>query len=225
MPRVKANPDELLVLELRITPPDGHPITEWEVSDQNFKQVIAAQEGGTETVRLHYHAYVECKRSKTWLTKWIYSIARVPLGPDGKPTGPKGNSVFFTGKPHDNTIGYVIKHGNIVVRHGCSETFITEWIAKSEQYRKDHAAAKKRKQRIEKSFTQQVRESIVAMLESSPELRNPSKVLDCILHEYHQAHKVFPNRSTVENLIATLLYPYEGHMISAYYLKSFNSCY
>lgn len=225
MPRTKANPDELLILELRITPPDGQPITEWDISDQNFKQVIAAKEGGTDTCRLHYHAYVECRRSRTWITKWIYSIARVPLDEYGKPIGPKGNSVFFTGKPHDNTIGYVVKHGDIVARHGCTETFITEWLVKSEQYRKDRASVKKRGQRIEKSFTQQVRNKVAEVMENSPELRTPSRMLPLILQEYHDAHKVFPNRTTIENLIVTLLYPYDGHMVDAFYLKSFNSGY
>jgi len=218
MPRVKVNPDELLILELRITPPDGQPITDWQISDMNFKQVLAAQEGGTDTCRLHYHAYVECKRSKTWLTKWIYDIARCT-------NGETGNSVFRTGKPHENTIGYVVKHGNIVVRHGCSETFVTEWLAKSEQYRKDRAATKKRGQRIEKSFTQQVLGKIVEQLRDAPELRTPERVLPLILHEYELASKVFPNRSIVENLISTVLYPYEGRLIDAFYLRNFQSRY
>lgn len=216
MPRTKANPDELLTLELRITPPDGKPIQDWQITDSDFKQVIAAQEGGTEDCRLHYHAYVECLRSRTWLIKWIYSIARCN-------NGEQGNAVFFTRKPHDNTIGYVVKHGNIVVRHGCSETFITEWLNRSDEYRRAAEAQRKRRQRIEKSFTQEVRKKVVERLEESRDLRNPDSVLQLIIAEYHEAQKVFPNRSTVENLIVTVLHKYDASLARAFYLRNFES--
>jgi len=215
MPRVKVNPDELLVLELRITPPDGQPISDWQITDKDFKQVIAAQEGGTPELRLHYHAYVECLRSRSWLIKWIYSIARCT-------DGQQGNSVFFTRKPHDNTIGYVVKSGNITVRHGCSETFITEWLNKSDEYRRAKDASRKRRQRIEKSFTQEVRIKVDERLKESPDLRSPDRVLDLILQEYQMAHKVFPNRSTIENLIVTCLHPYLD-IARAFYLRNFES--
>jgi len=216
MPRTKANPDELLILELRITPPDGQPITDWQITDTDFKQVIAAKEGGTDTVRLHYHAYVECLRSRTWLTSWILNIAHCFHGE-------KGNAVFFTRKPHDNTIGYVVKHGDIVVRHGCTETFITEWLAKSEEYRRAKEAGRKRRQRLEKSFTQAVRNKVVERLGESRELRTPDGVLTLILAEYQTANKVYPNRSTVENLIVTVLHPYDAYLARSFYLKNFES--
>jgi len=216
MPRTKANPDELLILELRITPPDGNPITDWQIKPEDFKQLIVGKEGGTDDCRLHYHAYVECLRSRTWLIKWIYSIARCKHGE-------QGNAVFFTRKPHDNTIGYVVKHGDVVVRHGCSETFITEWLSKSDEYRRAKESSRKRRQRIEKSFTQDVRKKVVEALRESPDLRSPERVLDLILQEYHEAHKVFPNRTTVENLIVTVLHPYHGSMARAFYLRNFES--
>jgi len=216
MPRTKANPDELLILELRITPPDGKPIEDWQVNDTDFKQLIAAQEGGTEDCRLHYHAYVECLRSRTWLIKWIYNIARCTHGE-------QGNAVFFTRKPHDNTIGYVVKHGNVVVRHGCSETFITEWLNKSDEYRRAKESDRKRRQRVEKSFTQDVRKKVVERLKESRELRTPDSVLTLILAEYQEANKVYPNRTTVENLIVTVLHPYDAYIARAFYLRNFES--
>lgn len=214
MPRIKANPDELLLLELRITPPDGQPIEDWKITDTDFKQVIAAKEGGTEDCRLHYHAYVECLRSRTWLTKWIYSIAHCH-------NGETGNAVFFTRKPHDNTIGYVVKHGDIVVRHGCSETFITEWLSKSDEYRRAKEAGRKRRQRVEKSFTQEVRKKIGEQLKDSHDLRYPEQVLKLILAEYYEANKMFPSRSIVENMIVTLLHPYYEYMARSFYLRNF----
>lgn len=217
MPRTKVNPDELLVLELRITPPDGNPIEDWKITDTDFKQVISAREGGTPECRLHYHLYVECLRSRTWLIKWIYSIAHCN-------NGEQGNAVFFTRKPHDNTIGYVVKRGDIVVRHGCTQTFIDEWLARSDEYCRARDAGKKRKQRLEKAFTQEVRERIEEFIKEhrSTHLRNPKDVLSMILMEYHKAGKNFPNRTTVETMIVTILYPYDASMAGAFYLKSFD---
>ena len=215
MPRTKANPDELLVLELRITPPDGNPIEDWKIADTDFKQVIAAREGGTPECRLHYHLYVECLRSRTWLVKWIYSIAHCN-------NGEQGNAVFFTRKPHDNTIGYVVKHGDVVVRHGCSDTFITEWLAKSAQYVRDREAGRKRKQRVEKAFTHEVRDKVVAELAERRDLRTPDGVLQLILNEYHEANKVFPSRTSVETLIVSVLHPYDATIAQTFYLKAFN---
>lgn len=215
MPRIKANPDDLLILELRITPPDGLPITDWQINS-DFKQLIAAQEGGTPECRLHYHAYVECLRSRTWLIKWIYSIAHCT-------NGEQGNAVFFTRKPHNNTIGYVVKHGNIVVSHGCSQTFITDWLVKSDEYRRAKDTERKRTQRVEKSFTQQVHKSIVATLHESRDLRTPDSVLALILAQYREANKIYPNRTTIENLIVTVLHPYDDYMARAFYLRNFES--
>lgn len=217
MPRRKTNPDELYIRELRITPPDGKPITDWKIADTDFKKVIAAEEGGPPTGKaLHYHLYVESMRSESWIKKWVYSIAHCY-------NGEQGNSVWFSRKPHDHTIGYVVKHGNIVVRHGVEDTFITEWLAKSEQYKRDKSAESKRKQRVEKAFTHQVKDKIVEQLAYQPTLRNTRDVTALILDEYATAGKVFPNRTTVENLIATILYGYEHELVFAFYLRSFDS--
>lgn len=218
MPRTKANPDELYIRELRITPPDGQPITDWQITDKDFKQVIAAQEGGEDQVRLHYHVYIETMRSASWITKWIYSIAHCY-------NGEQGNSVFFSRKPHDNTIGYVVKHGNIVVRHGTTDTFIDEWLAKSDQYRRDKEADRARNKRLKKSFTQQVRNKVSEILRQSPDTHSPQRVLDLIIECYHEANQVFPSRTQVENLIVTLLYPYDKSLHRAFYLRSFETHY
>lgn len=214
MPRPKLNPDETLKLELRITPPDGNPITDWQITDTDFKQVIAAQEGGTDNVRLHYHAYIETLRSRSWIVKWIYSIARCS-------NGEQGNAVFFSRKPHDNTIGYVVKHGNVVVRHGCTDTYIEEWINKSDDYKRSKEALRTRLKRLKKSFTQDVRDKVVERVRNAPELRTPEQVLHLILAEYHEAQMTFPSRTQVENLIVTILYPYDNGLTRAFYLRSF----
>jgi len=218
MPRPKHNPDEVLTLELRITPPDGKPIEDWKIQAEDFRQVIAAEEGGDDDCRLHYHLYIETLRSRSWITKWVYSIAHCH-------NGETGNSVFFSRKPHDNTIGYVVKSGNVVVRHGCSQTFIDEWLLKSEQYRKDKDSARAKSKRLKKSFTQAVLQNIVERVRDAPELRTPEQVLQLILAEYHEAKMIFPSRTTVENLIITVLYPYNQGITSAFYLRSFETRY
>lgn len=215
---------ELTPMELRITPPDQKPITDWKLElevcgkpMEHFKKLIACEEGGPGTQhRLHYHVYLETWRSQSWIKKWVYTIAHCY-------NGEQGNSVFFSRKPHENTIGYVVKQGNVVVRHGVDETFITEWLGRSQQYCRDKDAVKKRNQRVEKSFTQEIREKIAAQLVTAPQLREPRFILDLILYEYTEANKVYPNRSTIENLIITLLYPYDPHLVSAFYLRSFDS--
>lgn len=218
MTRTKKNPDELLTLELRITPPDGTPITDWKLTDTDFKQVIAAEEGGTDDCRLHYHLYVECLRSRTWLIKWIYSIAHCH-------NGEQGNSVFFTSKPHDNTIGYVVKHGNIAVRHGCTQTFIDEWLAKSDEYRRAKESDRTRAKRLKKSFTQHVRDTIAETLTTDVAHRDAAGILDLIITHYHEGKQTFPSRTQVENLVVTLLYPYDKSFYRAYYLKNITSGY
>lgn len=215
MPRTKANPNELYVREIRITPADGKPIEDWKISETDFKMVVGAVEGGTPDVRLHYHLYVESLRSASWITKWIYSIAHCY-------NGEQGNTVFFSRKPHDNTLGYVVKHGNIVVRHGCTETFITEWLAKSEQYRRDKDANRKRNQRIEKAFTHQVRDTLVEHLKTHTDARTEEACLELIIQSYHEANKIYPSRATVELLIVSALAPYRPNMVRSFYLKNFS---
>lgn len=216
MPRPKLDPEATLIKEVRITPADGLPIEDWKVGEQDFKICVAAQEGGTPDRRLHYHLYIETLRSATWLTKWIYSVAHCY-------NGEQGNAVFFTRKPHENTLGYVVKDGHIVCRHGCTDTFITEWLAKSAQYKRDKEAGRKREQRVKKAFTQEVREKVEETLASSPYLRNPESVLELILHEYHEAKLTFPPRSSVENIIVSVLYVYDKSLHRNFYLRSFTN--
>lgn len=213
MPRPKLDPEATLIKEVRITPADGLPIDDWKVCEQDFKICVAAQEGGTPERRLHYHLYIETLRSASWLTKWIYSVAHCY-------NGEQGNAVFFTRKPHENTIGYVVKEGNIVCRHGCTDTFIDEWLTKSAQYKRDKEAGRKREQRVKKAFTQEVREKVERVLAETQHLRAPEHVLDMILQEYHEAKLTFPPRSSVENMIVTCLYPYDKSLYKNFYLRS-----
>lgn len=215
MPRPKRDPDAIYCRELRITPPDGLPIEDFRENKGDFKVLIAAQEGGEGTdKRLHYHLYVETHRSESWLKTWIYSIAHCY-------NGESGNAVFFSRKPHDNTIGYVVKHGLIVARHGCTQTYIDEWLAKSEQYCRAKESSRKRRQRMNQVFTFELLATVRKKLAETPDLRTPHETHKLVLAEYNEAKKQYPTRSTMESLIVTLLHPYDETLVRAFYLRAF----
>lgn len=217
MPRPKANPDSLLILEVRITPPDRRPIVDWKLGTDDFVVCLIGQEGGDAPLsekRLHYHLYIETKRSRTWLIKWIYDVARCT-------NGEQGNAVFFTRKPHDNTIGYVVKDGNIVCRHGCSDTFITEWLEKSRQYRTDKETTRKRKQREEGRFIDGCRKRLDEFLQESPYKRTPTDVMEFVLRDFIDHERQVPSRTQMECLIVGALYKYEPRIANSFYLKTF----
>lgn len=214
MPRPKVDPNALYIRELRITPPDGQPITEWKITPEDFKVVISAQEGGTSDVRLHYHLYIESYRSESWIKNWIYRIAHCN-------NGESGNTVFFSRKPHDHTIGYVVKHGNIAVRFGCTQTFIDEWLLKSDEYRRSKESDRKRSTRLSKAFILEVLKQVVESVRTDESLRNPGKVLQLILSQYQHHNKPYPSRTQVESLVVTVLHPYDEYLVRSFYLKSF----
>lgn len=213
MPRPKLDPTAINKFELRITPPDAEPITDWKVNDKDFQLLLACREGGTEGVRLHYHVYLETLRSKSWILKWVYSIAHCY-------NGESGNSVVFTRTPHDNTIGYVVKHGDVACRHGCTDRFITEWLERSAQYAKDSATLRKQATRRNEKFSQLVRQTISKHLEEHPDMRYEEQVVGLILEQYSANDKLLPSRSVVENLTCTLLYPWKPDLIRVYYAKN-----
>lgn len=214
MPRPKLDPDSTNVRELRITPPDGLPITDWKATFIDFKYFIAAQEGGEGTdKRLHYHLYIETFRSESWITKWIYSIAHCY-------NGESGNSVFFSRKPHEHTHGYVVKHGNIAHTIGYTEAEIATFIEQSASYVRDKSAARKRTQRLAKSFTQQVYDEIVSEIDTET-IATPPLIVSKILTKYKSNGKMLPSRNVVDTLIISVLNA-KGCDVSAFYLRSFS---
>lgn len=213
MPRTKTNPEELYVRELRITPPDQEEIADWKLGD-DFKVAIFAKEGGVGTGKqLHYHGYIESFRSASKITKWIYDIAHCH-------NGERGNAVFFSRQPHDNTIGYVVKHGDIVCRHGVEETFITEWIERSSQYRRDKDAVRKRTNRSASNVRGEIIDEVKQRLEEHEALRYEEQVVGMLLAGYCQRGLVFPPRSTIENIACSILYKYHPELINAFYCKN-----
>lgn len=88
---------EQRVRELRLTPPDGEPITDWFI-DSNVTKLLAAEEGGIGTGKaLHYHAVIETTFSDDSIKGWIRRVLRIPM------SQAMGNAVYRTGAPHEAT--------------------------------------------------------------------------------------------------------------------------
>lgn len=208
MPKPKSG--EMYIRELRITPPDQQPILDWHVNDDDFKVLLACQEGGDDK-KLHYHLYCESTRSETWLKKWIYKVARCN-------NGESGNSVYFSRKPHEHTIGYVVKSGNVVCRHGLTQTYIDEWIAKSDEYKRNKERDRKRAQRSRTSVLKDISESIAKGLHEGSVDRTPQGVSEELL-KYYSVESIYPVRTQHEMMVIKLIHPYASEFVRLYYEK------
>lgn len=205
--------DIILTLELRITPPDQEPITDWHV-DENVTKLLACQEGGIGTTKqLHYHCYIETPRTRNWLLQWIYTITRC------RHTGHKGNQVFFSRKPHDHTMGYIVKEGNVVVRHGIDQTLITDYIQQSKQYAQEKERERKKDQRTRKTQVDEIMENVKKHLEETPGDRTVAGIAWMILDEFRLRNLLLPNRSNLEQMTLTLLYTYNPEHVRHVYTK------
>lgn len=214
MPRIKAT-DDLLILELRITPPDGQPITDWKLSDDHVK-FVAYQEGGGGTDKaLHYHCYIEYKRSRTLLIKWIYSIAHCNHGQTG-------NAVFFTRKPHSHTFGYIAKSGNVAHRHNVSQTTLEEWFHSSEEFLKSKETDRKRKLRSREKHITAIKQRLTKDLQDGNLDRNVGSIVDRLLAEFTNAQLSLPSRTSMETLSMSILYPFDAPFVRSYYMKTFS---
>jgi len=213
--------DEVLILEVRITPPDEQPITDWKQST-HFEQLIMFQEGGTDQPKkLHYHGYLKTIKSKSWILDWIYSIT------NAKQHGKDGNAVYFTKQPHDHTFGYIAKHGCCVIREGVPQTTIDEWLQQSDDYRKQKETTCKRSTRTRDDELKQVYEELEASLmnlklTSERYLQTlPQDMVDKFLDLCHKYGYRFPTRSQLDYYVLKLIYPYNPYAVRSYYGKSF----
>lgn len=207
--------DTVLELEVRITPPDQQPITQWLVEqDEAVQQLLSCEEGTTNgEPKLHYHCLIRTTHSRTWLTKWIYTVARCIE------TGEKGNAVFFTRKPHEHSIGYVLKHNAIVCRKGYEQQFVDEWILKSKQYRTDKETERKRDQRSRKYQQAEIMETLKKGLHDATIERSVEGIAQVILNEFRFRNLLLPTRSQIEQMILTQLYPYNQQFVQSMLIR------
>lgn len=208
MPKPKSG--EMYIRELRITPPDQNPITEWYVNDEDFKVLLACQEGGDGTKKLHYHLYMESTRSESWVKKWIYKVSRC--------INESGNSVYFSRKPHEHTIGYVVKSGNVVCRHGVTQTYLDEWIAKSDEYKRNKDRTRKQQQRSRTTILSNIMDIVAKDLQIDRSIRTTDYISKTLIANYKE-HQVYPLKSQHEMMVIKLIHPYDDYFVRSFYEK------
>lgn len=198
--------------DVRITPTDQLPITDWTDFEREDAKILAFEEGGEGTEkRLHYHVYLETTMSESKVRSTCATLGRAT-------SDMKGNAVFSVRKAHEGTIGYVVKDGKRVYVFNYEDRHIEEFMEMSAQYRKDKEKTKKRDQRQKQSF---LNEAIAHIRENMPEFTNRPKS-ETIFWEFHKYYltngaRPLPSRSILETAIVNLL-PQEEK--SRYYLKN-----
>jgi len=193
---------------VRVTPVDqenGIGEVGWAslVSEDNEK-LLVCKEGGTTECKLHYHAYFYTKMSKSHLYKKLSQLA-----------GGVGNPYYSVRMAHEGTIGYVVKGKDVEFRYNYSDTLITQYFERSDQYRKDMEAKAKRKSRERKSILAEVVEQL--RTEGEPEGRTVTNTFERIYEIYHQRQLPLPSRSILETAIVNLQ---SSRFIREYYLKN-----
>jgi len=211
---------KLLQLELRITPYDQAPISEKDLHPylEYIDKLVLCEEGSPNgTPRLHYHGFIETKKSESWLRKVLRELSHCT------DTSINGNSLYFTRKPHDHTFGYITKYGVVAHRHGITQTTIDEWITESRKYATDKSTERKRKQRTREDELAHVVEDVQKQLLETDALRNEHSIVQKILDICYLDKIRFPTRSQMESIVLKLLYPYNQFIVRNYYTKSFQS--
>lgn len=212
MPRPKKTNGRAIEYDVRITPTDANEI-DFNPNADDFEVFVACKEGGEGTEkRLHYHIYVRTIRSETWLRQYFAIL--------GKSTETeKGNAVYSLRKAHEGTVGYVVKEGDVKCRLGWDNQFLEEMITKSNQYRKDKETERKRGQRAKENCLAEIVKVVAEGVKSDPQ-PTPRVVMSRILHEYNERQIRFPNRSTLENCVMTILYKTRPTLVEEYYLRN-----
>lgn len=211
---------KILQLEIRVTPYDQERIIESDLQPylEHIDKLVLCEEGEPNgTPRLHYHGFIETKKSESWLRSVLRKIAHEP---DNEQVN--GNALYFTRKPHEHTFGYIIKSGRVVHRHGFTQTTIDEWIAKSNEYQKDKTNERKRKQRERELELYRVFTQVKSDLKDSSISRNVASIVDRYLAICVAENIKFPARSQMDMFVLQLIHPYDQYLVRSYYLKSFD---
>lgn len=212
MPRPKKQDSPMLMWDARVTPVDGQPI-QFHPETLDFEIFLACREGGDDTdKKLHYHIYMVSRRSETWLRQYLACLG-------GATATVKGNSVYSLRKAHEGTIGYVIKEGNVVSRHGLTDTFLSEMITKSKQYRKDLESDRKRVQRSKENTLAEILKVVAEGVKNDPS-PTPQFLVQSILDACTEKQIRFPSRSTIENAVMTILYKTDQSSVLNYYCRN-----
>lgn len=209
---------KVLKLEIRVTPYDQQPIAQIDESDlQHIDKLVLCEEGTPNGVpRLHYHGYVETKKSESWLRSFLRKLSHAPSNEQIN-----GNSLYFTRQCHEHTYGYIIKSGNVTVRHNLSQETLDKWLEESNQYAKDKSSERKRKQRTRDDELAEVVQTVEEDLQRNEHYRTVDAVVMRLLAECSQRQIRFPTRSQMESMVLKLLYKYDELAVRLYYTRAF----
>lgn len=208
-----------LQLEIRVTPYDQEPITLEESDLQLFDKLLLCEEGSPNGVpKLHYHGYIETKKSESWLRSFLRKISHAP---DNEKVN--GNALYFTRKPHEHTFGYIIKSGNVRYRYGFPQTTLDQWLAESNQYQKNQASARKRKQRTRDDELTTIVQQIEKDLKDNSISRSVASIVDRFLAICSAENIRFPTRSQMDMYVLKLIHPYDQYLVRSFYMRSFDS--
>lgn len=198
--------------ELRLTPDYGDINFEHKNLEDAHKVFVACKEGGEGTgKRLHYHVYMETQRSETFLRHQAEHLA-----------GGKGNAFYSLKKAHEGTVGYVVKEGDVVFRHGWDNLFLDEMLSKSQQYRKDLEADRKRQSRKSENTLSDIMKVVAETITSSS---TPRYVVNAVLKEYNTRQLRFPTRNALESAVLSALYPHNPVFVQAVYASNLERIY
>lgn len=147
-------------MEVRLTPSDGKPI---DFEDQELKTLCsrfaAFEEGGADTgPKLHYHCLFETVYTQPVMMKCLNRLVRS----DAMDPTKKGNAVVGAYRSqHEGSIGYAVKCGKCVYKHGYDDLWLAESIAVNNAYLRQKEKDKKAKQRNNHEFQQQLIEFMI----------------------------------------------------------------
>jgi len=209
--------------ELRITPPEGVPIRDWNVAPLNeVSKCVACEEGGLGTGKqLHYHVVIESIYSDEMIRSWIRKLLNF--------TGyALGNQIYRSGKPHDGTFGYVVKEDTCVALWGYTDAEYNKWADDSKAYRDRIAAERRQGQRLRsqnrKKQLQTVYDQVKEAVVSQRITAYPEPIAKLYLALCRESNIDFPTKTQMENMINALRWEYNEDGRDAvvyYYTKNF----
>lgn len=219
MPRKPSG--DILKLECRITPPDQSEIKSWFPEDlQEDCKLLVCGEGRPNGIpKLHYHVYLETTLSKSSVRKWILKVLQPHIDPDVKYNG---NSLYFTRKPHDYTIPYIVKSRNVLVRVGYTQTHIEEYFKQSEEYVRSKERDRKRQHRTRVDEMKEVFDEVESDLKANNIQGYDGIVTRALAICYSKGYD-FPTRPIMERNVLRLMYSRDEYLVRSFYTKSFDN--
>lgn len=223
---------EVRLRELRLTPPDGEPVSDWQIGDPDcgITKLIACEEGGAGTDKaLHYHCVVETTYTDDALKGWIRRVLRLT------PFTALGNKIYRTGEWHENSYGYCVKHKQVKVAHGYTTAEVDVMIQNSDAYRKDVTQQRNALQRLRSQGREKqlktIEQIVQKILNDEIELHkvlNKMKtytaedIIELLLREFHHNNIEFPTRNQMETMVNRIRWRLSigRDAVVAYYARS-----